>query len=113
MKVKPLAVVTEASSSGRGIIVFRNYIEAAVIAYAQRATLDELIDAGELSAITVAALTEFEGVAATAPSRATLVVQYKADAQRALALLTASSSATGPIQQALDRPFWRGVAATQ
>lgn len=111
--LKPAEIVTETSSSGRGIIVHRNYIQAAVITYAHRVELAELIDASELSAITVAALNEFEEKATSAPLRTTLEVQYKSDAQRALALLTASSSATDAIQQALDRPFWRGVSATQ
>ena len=62
-------LVGDPPAARRGVIVFRNYIHAATIAYLQRDTLGHLIDATELAAITRAALADFERVAATAPSR--------------------------------------------
>ena len=83
-------LVGDPPAARRGVIVFRNYIHAATIAYLQRDTLINLIDANELAAIASAALADFERVAATAPSRKTLESQYKADAERATALVAAS-----------------------
>ena len=59
-KLPPDLLVSEASSTGRGVIVFRNYIRAAVLAYKHRATLDNLITAEELATITEAALAQFQ-----------------------------------------------------
>jgi hypothetical protein len=108
-RVTAAETVGDPAATGRAIITFRNYIQAAARAYDHRATLDDLIDANELVKVTEAALAGFERVAATAPFRSTLQSQYKADAQRALALLTASSASTGTIQQTLDNAFWRGI----
>jgi hypothetical protein len=102
-------VVGDPPATRRGVIVFRNYIHAATIAYLQRDTLGNLIDATELSAIAAAALADFERVAATAPSRKTLAEEYKADAERAAALVAAAgpavSAGTG-LRRTLDGPFW-------
>ncbi len=95
-----------------GVIVFRNYIHAATIAYLQRDTLNNLIDANDLAAIARAALADFERVAATAPSRKTLERQYKADSERATALVAASglaASAAADLRRTLDGAFWREV----
>ena len=86
----PAETVGDPASTGRAIITFRNYIQAAAKAYDHRATLDSLIDAGELVKITEAALDGFGRITAKTPFHATLQSQYKADAQKALALLTAS-----------------------
>jgi hypothetical protein len=56
----PELLVSETSASGRGVIVFRNYIQAAVIAYVHSATLEDLITAEELATITKAALEQFQ-----------------------------------------------------
>jgi len=48
--------VSEKPSPSRGVIVFRNYIQAAVIAHTHSATLGNLITAEELATITQAAL---------------------------------------------------------
>jgi hypothetical protein len=108
-RVQAAETAGDPAATGHAIITFRNYIQAAARAYDHRATLDNLIDANELVTITQAALTGFERVAANAPFRATLESQYKGDAQKALALLTASSASTGTIQQTLDNEFWRGI----
>jgi hypothetical protein len=109
-RVIPAETAGDPAATGRAIITFRNYIQAAARAYDHRATLDNLIDANELATITQAALASFQLVAGKAPFRATLEQQYKADAQKALALLTASNASTGTIQQTLDNDFWRGIA---
>jgi hypothetical protein len=48
------------SASGRGIVVFRNYIDAALIAHRHSKTLGDLITAEELARITREALTAFK-----------------------------------------------------
>jgi hypothetical protein len=106
-------LVGDPPAARRGVIVFRNYIHAATIAYLQRDTLGNLIDANELAAITKAALVDFERVAATTPSRRTLQGQYKADAERAAALLAAegpAAFAAADLRLTLDRPFWKEAA---
>jgi hypothetical protein len=109
-RVTDAETVGDPAATGRAIIMFRNYIQAAAKAYDHRATLDSLIDAGELVKITEAALDGFAHITAKTPFHATLQQQYKADAQKALALLTASNASTGAIQQRLDNTFWRGIA---
>jgi hypothetical protein len=99
------------AATGRAIIMFRNYIQAAAKAYDHRATLDSLIDAGELVKITEAALDGFTHITKKTPFHATLQQQYKADAQKALALLTASNASTGTIQQRLENDPWRSVTS--
>jgi hypothetical protein len=47
------------SLTGRGIIVFRNYIQAAVIARTHRATLDNPVTAEGLAIVTLTALRQF------------------------------------------------------
>ena len=59
---RPDLLVNETSSSGRGVIVFRNYIQAAVIAYLHSSTLFDLITADELVTITKAALDQFSAI---------------------------------------------------
>lgn len=74
--------VTRDSAISRGIVVHRNYIEAAVIAHLR---LGDLIDAPKLLAVTKAAVAEYAPIAAqTAP---TLRQQYRAAAEEACTLL--------------------------
>jgi hypothetical protein len=105
-------LVGDPPAARRGVIVFRNYIHAATIAYLQRDTLNNLIDANDLAAIAKAALADFERVAATAPSRKTLESEYKADTERAAALVAASglaASAAADLRRTLDGAFWKEV----
>jgi hypothetical protein len=55
-------LINELSASGRGVIVFRNYIDAALIAYTHSTTLENLINADELTKVTRAALTQFQTI---------------------------------------------------
>lgn len=104
-------LVGDPPAARRGIILFRKYVHAATIAYLQKDTLGNLIEANELASITMAALADFERVAATAPSRMTLQQQYKADAERATALVTAAGlAAAADLRQTLDSLFWQEVA---
>lgn len=103
-------VVSESSASGRGVIVFRNYIQAAVIAYAHSAALDDLITAEGLATITKAALEQFIEIAGNANNDALgrLRGEYRQDAERAYQLLTSANpmpSALGDIRRILDQKF--------
>ena len=85
------------SAHGRGVIVFRNYIDAAVIAYAHRATLMDLITAEELVAVTVAALMEFEAAGIDDVAlRESLRREYRDDANTAADLVKATGAAVDP-----------------
>lgn len=97
-----------------GVIVFRNYIQAALMAYEHRDALGNLITAEELARITTAALAAFEAAAPAGPFRQTLDSQYLADAERVAGLLAGAVPApvaAGGVSRALDRPFWRAVSA--
>lgn len=89
--------VNRASPNGRGVIVFRNYIDAAVIAFMHRTTLMNLITADELVAVTVAALKEFEtaGIDDVA-LRESLRREYHEDANTAADLLKPPDGAVDP-----------------
>jgi hypothetical protein len=89
--------VDRASTEGRGVIVFRNYIAAAVIAYTHRAKLKDLITADELVAVTVAALREFEAVTIDDFAlRESLRREYRDDADIAADLVKPSGAAVDP-----------------
>jgi hypothetical protein len=79
------------AAGGRGVIIFRNYIEAATIAYLHSTSLDTLITAADLARITRAALEGFDKIGFEAGgSREELLRQYREDATDAytrLALL--------------------------
>jgi hypothetical protein len=81
------------SGMGRGVIVFRNYIDAASTAFALRDSLDDLITPSSLARITHAALVQFSNLdfiaADKRASRERLRVEYLADAGRAYELLSA------------------------
>jgi len=119
--LRPDIRVNETSPSGRGVIVFRNYIDAAVIAYTHRATLREpvtsreLITAQELAVIVESALAEFEAQAAgiASSARALLRQEFAQDAERAASLLAAEPSLSpvvGRIRATLKSGFWRPAA---
>jgi hypothetical protein len=86
-------LINELSESGRGVIVFRNYIAAALVAYAHSSTLENLITADKLAKVTRAALTQFQAIpfAAKQASRHQLRDQYRQDAEGAYTLLTRAS----------------------
>lgn len=85
--------ITRNSASGRGVIVFRNYIDAALIAHLQAKTLGNLISADQLAKITREALTAFAAIpfAADSQDAARLRAEYRQDAEAAYKLLTTTS----------------------
>lgn len=100
-------VVNETSASGRGVIVFRNYIQAAVVAHKHSATLEDLITADELATITRAALEQFQVLLTqtTDDSLGKLREEYWLDAESAYQLLIsagAQSPALSDIRRILD-----------
>jgi hypothetical protein len=89
--------VGRASASGRGVIVFRNYVDAAVIAYTHRATLGDLITADELVAVTLAALREIDAADIDDVTlRESLRREYRDDANVAADLVKPSGAAVDP-----------------
>jgi hypothetical protein len=83
-------LITKSSASGRGVIVFRNYIAAAVVAHTHSRTLEKLISAEDLAQITLSALEQFGRIEfVSAASRARLREQYRQDAEDACNVLTA------------------------
>jgi hypothetical protein len=113
----------EGSPAGRrGVIVFRNYIEAALIARTHRAALDNLITAEELAEITKEALKQFRAIpfGEREASGKRLREQYRQDAEAAYRLMTQAPPATSTLLQALteirstlDDEFWQGVAPSR
>lgn len=89
-------IIQKNSGSGRGVIVYRNYIAAAVVAYQHAESLDHLISLSELATITRAALTQFAAIDFRGKQQAgrQLRQQYRKDGERAYQLLTATPSAT-------------------
>jgi hypothetical protein len=110
-------VVGRSSAGGRGVIVFRNYIDAAVIAHGHAATLGDLVTPEQLARITRVALEEFQAVGAPAgePSgHPRLRDQYREDAEAARVLLarvvqrsSALEDDVKAVAQLLSSPFWR------
>ncbi len=90
--------VDRTSPAGRGVVVFRNYIDAALIAYRHSKTLGNLITADELARITQEALTAFKAIrfTADAPAVNRLRAEYRQDAEEALQLLSADTRAPSP-----------------
>ena len=85
-------VIKKTSTTGRGVIVFRNYIDAAIVAHMHSATLENLITAEGLARITRAALKEFQEIdfQGKEASGKRLREQYRQDAEEACKLLTMS-----------------------
>lgn len=107
-KVPSNLLVNEHSASGRGVVVFRNYIRAAVLAYKHRATLCDLMTADELANVTEAALVQFKEQAGDIKdgARVRLRQEYAEDAVEAEQLLIAASSdRAGTIRRLLDTEF--------
>ncbi|MCC6326084.1 MAG: hypothetical protein L3J18_15105 [Candidatus Brocadia sp.] len=92
--LKPDIVIRKTSPQGRGVIVFRNYIDAAVTACLHSATLENLITAEELAEITWAALRQFQIIdfKGKEASKMRLRAQYREDAEESLKLLTKKPS---------------------
>jgi hypothetical protein len=92
--LSPDLVVGRTSPTGHGVIVFRNYIEAAVIAHRHSTTLGDLITAEELARITGAALQAFQTIQFIGPeleaSKQRLREQYRQNAEEAVALLAST-----------------------
>ena len=103
----PEIVVKKTSANGRGVIVFRNYIDAAVIAHMHSKTLGDLITAEELAEITQKALTQFQAIKSTAgePTVTRLRNEYRQDAEEAYKLLTTGSREPSPAVAAI-RTLW-------
>lgn len=103
--------ITRKSAGGRGVIVFRNYIDAAIIAHVHAKTLGNLITADKLAGITREALTAFRAIsfAADSPHVTRLRNEYRQDAEEAHRLLTTSSRTASPdvaaIRSLLDQGF--------
>jgi hypothetical protein len=97
--------VTRSSPTGRGVIVFRNYIEAALVAFMHSATLDNLITPDGLARITRAALQQFRAIDFQADgkeaSRQGLSEQYRENAEEAYHLLTLNIPGSPSLQEDL------------
>jgi hypothetical protein len=76
------------------VIVFRNYIDAAVVAYTHSATLEHLISAEGLASITKSALRQFQEIdfQGKEASGNRLREQYRQDAEEAHRLLAKEHS---------------------
>jgi hypothetical protein len=93
----PQLRVDRNSQTGRGVIVFRNYIEAAVIAHGHAAL--QLVTAEELARITLAALRDFQAIRFDdLEQRRTLAEQYRANGEEAFRQVTVGA----PGQPKLD-----------
>lgn len=102
-RLSPDIVVGKTSATGQGVIVFRNYIDAAVSAYLHSETLKDLITAEELARITMSALNEFLSIDFQGKDAVgkRLREQYRQDAEESYKLLTTRSSAlpTGTLKE--------------
>jgi hypothetical protein len=88
--LRPDVLIRKTSAIGRGVIVFRNYIDAAVVAHTHSATLAHLITVEGLASITQAALKQFQEIdfQDRQATRRRLREQYRQDAEDAYKLLT-------------------------
>src|SRR5262245_10990139 len=95
-------LVGRTSASGRGVIVFRNYIDAAVIAYRHSTTLQQLITADKLARITTEALQDFQKIAfgGKEASGQRLSEQYRQDAEEVFTLLTTATPRSPSLEAA-------------
>jgi len=111
-RLTPGDMAGEPPGARHGVIVFKNYIHAARMAYALGQSLDNLIDADDLAAVTQGALEAFERIGVAQPSHRTLKAEYKADAEQAASLLAlaVATPAAEEIRRILDSAFWRDVA---
>lgn len=82
--------VTDKSSNPRGIVVFRNYIDAATVAFSHSDKLGDLITADELGQIVLGALEKLKDIQFSHEQgdwKQQLYREYKEDAYRAVAQL--------------------------
>jgi hypothetical protein len=93
-------VVGRPSPSGRGVIVFRNYVEAALIAHLHSPTLGDLVTAEQLARITRVALVEFLEIdfGGGEDRRRMLWTQYRQDAAEAAGVLAAVIQRSTPLE---------------
>lgn len=109
--LRPDIVIRKTSAQGRGVIVFRNYIDAAVTAYTHSATLENLITAEELAKITRSALSQFLAIDFQGREAAEkrLREQYRQDAEESWKLLASRPSlppeVLREIRRILDEKF--------
>lgn len=101
-------LIGRTSASGRGVIVFRNYIDAAIIAHMHSATLKYLVTAEGLAKVTRAALNEFQAIdfQGKEASRIRLQEQYRQDAEEAYKLLTMTPSRPSPLEDDMKEIRW-------
>jgi len=94
-------VIKKTSTTGRGVIVFRNYIDAAIVAHMHSATLENLITAEGLARITRAALKEFQDIdfQGKEASGKRLREQYRQDAEEAYKLLAMGPPRPSPLEK--------------
>jgi len=94
-------LIGKTSATGRGVIVFRNYIDAAIVAYRHSATLEHLVTAEGLARITKAALDEFQDIdfQGKEGSGIKLREQYRQDAEEAYKLLTMVLPRPSPLEE--------------
>jgi hypothetical protein len=92
-------VVGKASPAGRGVIVHRNYIEAALIAHLHAPSLDNLITVESLVRVTCAALAQFRELDFAAEGKGAsgdaLRRQYREDAEEVCRTLARAGSPAG------------------
>jgi hypothetical protein len=94
-------VIKKTSTTGRGVIVFRNYIDAAIVAHMHSATLENLVTAEGLARITRAALKEFQEIdfQGKDASGKRLREQYRQDAEESYKLLTMGPPRPSPLEE--------------
>jgi hypothetical protein len=96
----PEILVSRISKTGRGVIVFRNYIEAALIAHIHSETLGNLITSDGLARVTRSALEQFQIVfQGKEDSGGNLREQYRQDAESSYELLTLSQSKSATLEE--------------
>ncbi len=103
--LRPDVVIGKTSASGRGVIVFRNYIDAAILAYLHSASLEGLVTAEALARVTRAALDEFQKIDFESKEASGIMLreQYRHDAENAYELLTAAAAGPSPIEEEVKR----------
>lgn len=94
-------LVNKTSATGRGVIVFRNYIEAAVIAHIHSTTLENLITLEGLARVTKSALEQFHKIYIENKEAVgkNLREQYREDAEASYELLTRSQSKSAILEE--------------
>ena len=99
----PDILVSKTSKTGRGVIVFRNYIEAALVAHIHSETLDNLITLDGLARITRSALEQFQKIDSQNHNKEAfgkkLREQYREDAESSYKLLTLSQSRSATLEE--------------